>query len=300
MNVYRFSRRWQSREFHAVSRNYTHVLLESAKPLFGQLFRDGARGEVCALRERGLRVGLVSHGSDLRDPTHHAEMEEWSPYRDSDWSRLSEYRRASRRHRQLLQDTGTPLLVSTPDLLGEWPGATWLPVVIDWLKWTSRQPVLVARRPRVIHVPSSPFVKGSHLINDVMKNLHDQRVVDYQTHEGVQHYAMPSIVGESDIVLDQFRLGAYGVASVEAMAAGRLVVAHIRDDVRRTIKDRTGLALPIVSATPETLRDVLCDIVERPDHYRTVAERGPKFAELVHGGHLTSDTLARFLNGAPN
>jgi len=74
VNAYRFSRRWQTRQFDAVARHYTHVLLEAARPLFGRLFDGDPIAEVAALRERGVQVGLVSHGSDLRDPDRHAAI----------------------------------------------------------------------------------------------------------------------------------------------------------------------------------------------------------------------------------
>jgi len=295
LNVYRFSRRWQRRQFDSVTRQFTHVLLEAARPLFGSLFDDDLVAEVAALRERGLEVGLISHGSDLRDPDRHAAIDEWSPFRTGEWELEAEYRRQSIRHRTLLESTGAPLFVSTPELLLDWSPATLLPVIVDQGRWRTDTEPLVSARPRVVHVPSSPFVKGTALIEPVITRLHDEGLVDYRQVEGVPFAQMPALIADSDIVLEQFRVGTYSVAAVEAMAAGRLVVAHVHEQVRQAVRDASGREVPIVSATPATLDQVLRDVVARPQHYRRIAAEGPAFAAAVHDGRLSAKALAPFL-----
>jgi len=294
LNVYRFSRHWQQREFEALAHHYTHVLLEAARPLFGTLFAGGPSAEVAALRERGVTVGLISHGSDLRDPDRHAAIDEWSPFRDGTWSREPEYRALTAKHRALLASTGAPLFVSTPELLLDWP-STLLPLVVEQARWATDAPVLIEPRPRVVHVPSSPYVKGTPLIEPTMTRLHDQGLVDYRQLQGVPHAEMPGVIGASDIVLEQFRTGTYSVAAVEALAAGRLVIVHLHEQVRQAVRDLAGTEIPIVSATPATLEAVLRDVVARPEHYRAIAAQGPAFAAAVHDGRLSATALAGFL-----
>lgn len=296
VNVYRFSRRWQRREFEAVARHYTHVLLEAARPLFGPLFDDDPIAEVAALRERGIQVGLISHGSDLRDPDRHAAIDEWSPFADGAWDREPEYRRQTALHRALLRATDAPLFVSTPELLLDWSPSTWLPVVVDAQRWATDAPVLASRVPRVVHVPSNAHVKGTHLIDATMRGLHEDGLIDYRQAQGVPFADMPGIIAQNDIVLEQFRIGTYSVAAVEAMAAGRLVVAHLHEQVREAVRDSTGLEIPIVSATPASLREVILDVLARPGHYREIAAAGPAFVAAVHDGGRSARAMARFLD----
>lgn len=298
VNVYRFSRRWQRREFEAVARHYTHVLLEAARPLFGPLFDDDPIAEVAALRERGIQVGLISHGSDLRDPDRHRAIDEWSPFADGQWDREPEYRRQTALHRALLRATDAPLFVSTPELLLDWSPSTLLPIIVEQQRWATDAPVLAGPVPRVVHVPSSAYVKGTPLIEPTMRALHDEGLVDYRQVQGVPFAEMPALIAASDIVLEQFRTGTYSVAAVEALAAGRLVVVHLHEQVRQAVRDASGLEIPIVSATPATLESVLRDIVARPDHYRALAARGPAFAAAVHDGRLSAAALAGFLGRA--
>lgn len=295
LNIYRFSRRWQRREFEAVARHYTHVLLEAARPLFGPLFDDDPIAEVAALRERGIQVGLISHGSDLRDPDRHGAIDEWSPFADGKWDREPEYRRQTALHRALLRATDAPLFVSTPELLLDWSPSTLLPLVVEQQRWATDTPVLSGPVPRVVHVPSSAYVKGTPLIEQTMRALHNEGLVEYRQVTGVPFAEMPALIGGSDIVLEQFRTGTYSVAAVEALAAGRLVIAHLHDQVRQAVRDASGLEIPIVSATPATLEGVLRDILARPEHYRALAAQGPAFAAAVHDGAHSAAVLADFL-----
>lgn len=295
LNVYRFSRRWQRREFEAVARQYSHVLLEAARPLFGPLFDDDPIAEVRALRERGVQVGLVSHGSDLRDPDRHGAIDEWSPFADGSWDREPGYRAQTAAHRALLRATDAPLFVSTPELLLDWSPSTWLPVVVDANRWRTEAPVLAGPTPRVIHVPSNAVVKGTALIEPTMRELVERGIVKYRQLQGVPVGEMPSLVAGCDVVLEQFRIGTYSVAAVEAMAAGRLVVAHVHEQVRQAVRESTGLEIPVVSATPATLASVLEDIAARPEHYRSVAAAGPRFVSAVHDGGRSARALAPFL-----
>jgi hypothetical protein len=115
--------------------------------------------------------------------------------------------------------------------------------------------------------------------------------VEYSLVSGVSSERMPGVIADADIVLDQFRLGSYGVAACEAMAAGRLVVGHVRPAVRVRIQAETGLPLPIVEATPDTLHDVIRDLLRDRDHARELAAAGPPFVAAVHSGARSAAVL---------
>ena len=93
--------------------------------------------------------------------------------------------------------------------------------------------------------------------------LHDEGLIDYRPSRGVAASEMPRLISGADVLLDQFRIGSYGVAAVEAMFAGRVVVGHVSHKVRKIIREETGSQVPIVEATPETLETVLRDISKK-------------------------------------
>jgi hypothetical protein len=102
---------------------------------------------------------------------------------------------------------------------------------------------------------------------------------------------MPAIYGAADIVLDQFRLGDYGAAACESMAAGRLVISHVSDQARAAVKAVSGFDLPILEANIDTLEQVLRGVLRNRDAARALAQRGPAFVQAVHDGSLARRVL---------
>ena len=106
---------------------------------------------------------------------------------------------------------------------------------------------------------------------------------------------MPAVYGSADIVLDQFRIGDYGVAACEALAAGRVVVGHVSEHARAHVRHATGRDLPIVEATIDSLEAVLTDIVTHRERFAAVAREGLPFVTGVHDGRFSADVLRPFL-----
>jgi len=289
--VYRHSPRWQHAQRDAVLAGFDHILLESMRPLFGSLYPSIAE-EMQALRDAGISVALMAHGTDFRSPARHLARHRWSPF--SDDPRADRLQRMADANIAMAQASGAPLFVSTPDLLDDVPGATWCPVVVDLDRWT-HTPALFpeSRRPVVAHIPSSARAKGTHLIEPALRRLDARGVIEYRRLEGIPSEQMPAAVAASDIVLDQFRVGSYGVAACEAMAAGRVVVGHVVPEVRRRVTAETGQRLPIVEADPDTLEAVLESLVADPAAAAAVAVDGRRFVEKVHSGAVSASVLAR-------
>ncbi len=126
-------------------------------------------------------------------------------------------------------------------------------------------------------------------------------MIEYRPVSGVPNDAMPALYGEADVVVDQFRIGNYGVAACEAMAAGASS-SHVDDQVRSAARDASGLDVPIVEATPDTLSDVLRRIAGDREAFREVASRGPRFVDTLHGEVLGArarrDARRPLTNGA--
>lgn len=275
---------------------FTHVLMEAGRPVLGTIHGLDAYGDRDVLVAEGTCVGMVAHGSDVRRPDRHVQREADSPFLRVD-ARITATR-------QKFADRIAPLIdgcrwsfVSTPDLVDDVPRATWLPVVVDRDRW--RQPAWIpwprGGKPRVVHAPSVAMWKGTELITPVLGAAGRRAAFDYRTIERVPQQDMPSVVGGAHIVLDQFALGSYGVAAVEAMAAGRVVVGHVRPEVRARVQAATGWELPIVQARAAEVADVLEELAADPDRCAELAELGPLFVDDVHGGDRSALVLRDFL-----
>lgn len=288
-----YSRSWQRAQARALKVNQA-VVVESALPVLGGYGDGDPLSQIRELQDAGVRVALLFHGSDLRDPDGHLEREPAS-YFGVDDAFTAEMREKTARSRVLAEQAGVPVFVSTLDLLTEIPEATWLPVVVDAHAWaTARAPLAHGGIPRVVHVPSNAHIKGSDLIEGTLRDLHARGVIDLHTVTGVTHAEMPGIFGAADIVLDQFRGGPYGVAACEAMAAGRLVVSHV--PYRERIHDHTGEHVPIIEATHETLAETLNKLIADPADALTTASRGPGFVAKHHDGTRSGEVLAEWLH----
>lgn len=276
----------QAFEAHALD-TWTHALLEAGRPLFGLRHGRDFSGDVPVLRAVGIEVGLLFHGSEIRNPRRHAGSTPWSPFRDPDEELTARLQRQWDVLHPLVTAFDGPTFVSTADLLDDVPGAVLLPVVVDITQWASRTPLLERERPVVLHAPSRASMKGTVHVEAALEPLVSEGLVEYRRLEGLAPDDMPAAVADADIVLDQFSLGSYGVMAVQAMASGRVVVGHVTDAVRSACPQ----PLPIVEAPPDLLGDVLRGLIEDRDGARMTAVAGRAFAVEVHDGRRSAAIL---------
>lgn len=292
VEVFHHSRKWQRAQFERIATSFTHVLFEAVRPIFGTLFNGDPVAEAQALQSRGVGVGMVSHGSDLRLPSRHREIDRWSHFNDPGWELIPTLERQALANREILRKVNAPVFIATSDLALDWPEAKLLPIVVDPEKWRGGPAPLIREVPIVVHAPSKANVKGSALVDPIMEELAAEGRIEYLRIQGVPATEMPEIVRNADVVLEQFRVGNYATAAIEAMAAGRIVVGHLHDQVRAHVRDNTHREVPVVEATPDTLRNVVENILLQRDHYRAVAAEGAVFAAAVHDGRMSAQVLA--------
>ncbi|WP_223626594.1 glycosyltransferase [Microbacterium sp. EST19A] len=295
--VNRYSREWQVQESEHVVDSFTHVLVEAEAAIFGARFRKSPEKERDFFERHGLSPAYIAHGSDIRSPRRHREAEAFSPFLD-DGSYFDRVQRRVDRNIRFLRNSGRQVFLSTPDLIEDYPDGTWVPVVVDVERWASGSEPPGGQGassgvPRVLHTPSRLAVKGTHLIRETVTGLSEQRIIAYSEISGVPSSQIQAEVLRSDIVLDQFRLGSYGVAACEAMAAGKVVVGHVSERVRSFVLNETGLDLPIVEATPATIEVVLTGLVSDAGRLAEIGAAGQVFARHVHDGRMSAAALDR-------
>jgi len=293
----------RSTSWHTAFETYlgqqTHVIWEAGRPLLGRRYRGDIAREISQLAEQGVQGALLFHGSDIRPPSRHAAQSPWSPFRDASPA-VNVLEAMAARNAALVAETEVPVFVSTPDLLQWVPTATWCPVVVDSAQWRAAAAKAAARRvlggpPVVAHAPSRKWLKGTDLIEPMLRRLDEEGVIEYRQIVDVPHASMPDFYANADIVLDQFVLGIYGVAACEAMASGRLVMSHVVDAARAQVLDRTGLELPIHEATIESLETELRRAAAEPEAFEGPRMAGPEFVDAVHDGRRSAAALAPFL-----
>ncbi|WP_066465159.1 glycosyltransferase [Sanguibacter suarezii] len=298
-NVYLGSRIWQ-RDQRAYVGSFTHVIAESGQPLFSPDGPGASRTELLRLLDDGMQVALLFHGTDIRLPSRHVTLTPWSPFADGALGDTAVFEAQSQAHRNdadVLHARGVSVFVTTPDLLADVPYATWWPVVVEPARWRTDTLPLQRAVPVVVHAPSSAAVKGSDLIEPALEALAAEGIIEYQRVQGVPWEEMPALYARADIVLDQFRIGNYGVAACEAMAAGRLVLSHVTDAVREAAAGTYGLDLPVLETTATSVADRIHEILADRPRFQELAAAGPAYVDRVHDGRASAEVLAPFLAG---
>lgn len=274
-------------------RRTTHIALDGYQPYYRLLRKSVFGRDAQWLATQGYQMALIAHGTDVRDPNLHRERDRWSFFNEGDQEWRDHLTDFSARNRAYADELGMPLFVSTPDLLLDQPSATWLPVCVDVDRWHTTAPTLERDVPRVLHLPSrrTPPIKGTQYIEPVMQRLASEGLIEYVSPEAVPHAQMTALVHGCDIVIDQILTGSYGVAAVEAMAAGRVVVGRVAPDVAALMPERPG----IVDADPDTLEEVIRGIVADREPAQRQAADNVAFARRWHDGAAAAAALAPFL-----
>ncbi len=178
------------------------------------------------------------------------------------------------------------VFVSTPDLLEFAPGAHLMPGPVDLDRWTPRPPRTTPPSPtdpvRILHAPSDREIKGTRYLLDAVERLKAAGYpVELLMLEGVPHDQVVEFCGRADIAVDQLMIGAYGTVSIEMMAKGVPVVCRIRDDLRVHYPPD----LPVISAGPDNVYEVLESLILRPDSWAELGRRGIEYVRREHEMH---------------
>jgi glycosyltransferase involved in cell wall biosynthesis len=288
---------WQREFLERTKFRYSHVLVESLHSILPELGSTIEQG-LKLLERNQLGVGVVFHGSDIRDPDLHVKLNPSSPFpllvAAGQDAYVDALRQGARMRRDIAEWYGLPVFVSTPDLLDYVDRAWWLPVSIDMATWLTSAPVLERKRPVVLHAPSNELLKGSAEIDTVLSKLAERDVIEYRRIGRITHAEMPEVLASVDIVVDQLHLGLYGVLACEAMAARRLVVSEVGERIRRHVP----VEIPIVEVNDSTLEKRIEEIAGEPSRFVCLAESGPDFVRRFHDGAYASRVLGRWMGVA--
>jgi glycosyltransferase involved in cell wall biosynthesis len=149
-------------------------------------------------------------------------------------------------------------------------------------------------------------LKSTHIYVPLIEELkaagHDIELIFFHD---VPNRELRFYQAQADICVDMLTYGFFGAGVREAMMLGKPVVCYLRpewlDQMRAEIPEYVD-ELPIVSATPDTVRSVLVELIERPELRHEIGRRSRAFALKWHSAEAAGrrfDAIYRDLLAGP-
>jgi glycosyltransferase involved in cell wall biosynthesis len=178
-----------------------------------------------------------------------------------------------------------------PDGFGRWDVLLPSFIHIDLRKWQSTQrssffngfngTVFIA------HAPNHRGCKGTEFVIEAVEFLKEEGLkVELILIERKQNEEVREIFkNQVDILIEQLLGTGHALNAIEGLASGLPVISNLEDDsLLRPFRRWSYFSeCPIVSASPETITDVLRKLVTRPELRHQLGRAGREYAEKYHG-----------------
>jgi len=158
-------------------------------------------------------------------------------------------------------------------------------LILDY--YTPHFPDPQKSRPLLVHAPSNKSKKGTEALLEALGRLQGGFAFDFKLVHQMPRAEALAVMAECDIFLDQFTIGAEGLASHEAMALGKPVVCFIKDSLR----GRYPASLPIVSADQPGLDAAIGGLLRDGARRRELGVRGRVYIEQFHNARIVAREL---------
>lgn len=141
-------------------------------------------------------------------------------------------------------------------------------------------------------------VKGSKFVKDAVGRLQKEGyAIEFIFFNDLPHCDIKYYQVQADIVVDQLYAGWYGSTGTECLALGKPVITYVNPDVEEFVKSM-GREIPVISATPDTIYEVLKALIDNPQLREEWGKRARKFAEDYHDYRKVARILADYYEKA--
>lgn len=184
-----------------------------------------------------------------------------------------------------------------PEIQTYVPNSVVVPRALDLRKWQYVGVGAKAGKPlKIVHAPSRPTVKGTPNVLEAIDRLKSEGFdIDFKLIKGMPHAEAMKLYKQADIVIDQLRIGWYGVLAVEAMALGKVVISYVRDDLKHHLPH----PMPLILANPDNIYDKLKAAAQNPEGLEALGKRARKYTEEMHDADKISAMLLKIYAETP-
>jgi len=148
---------------------------------------------------------------------------------------------------------------------------------------------------RILHTPNHRGFKGTEFLIDAVEKLKNEGLrIELILCENLPNDRVREMMGEVDILAEQF-IAPYAMSGLEGMSSGLPVMTNMSNDqYLRVFRLYSYLnECPILSTTPETLKENLRVLVTHPELREQLGKAGRQYVEKYH-----SEETAQYLFGS--
>lgn len=248
--------------------------------------------DLCVLKKLKKKVYFEFHGSDIRNYKMSKKNNKYMCFEQKEEIYTNLMNRAKK-----ICNYANGIILHDDELISHLPennpGVFVVPLRIDLSKI---EPVYVdklKRKIRIVHAPTKREIKGSSYVIDAVNKLSKLYDVEMVLVENKTQNEALEIYKTADIIVDQLRIGTYGVFAIEGMAMGKPIVTYITDEMKECLP----ADLPICSANPDTIEEVLEKLIEDSELRYNLGLQGRVYVEKYHDYRKNAKMLYDIYSG---
>ena len=173
--------------------------------------------------------------------------------------------------------------------LSFWDLFTFSPFCIDEKYWNSKKEKHKFNGKdgvvRIIHSPNHRLIKGTEFIIKAINELKNEGYkINFTLIERKQNNEVFEALSKADILIEQLLRG-YGFNAIEGMAMKCAVISNLEgDEIPIKVFRRYSFLdeCPIVSATPEDIKEVIRDLLDNPKIREKIGFSGRSYVKKYH------------------
>lgn len=248
--------------------------------------------DLSLLKQCGKKVVFHFRGSEARiesvcrekNPYHFYDLDDF----DVHWLRYVKKEKEKIEYIRMVCSLADKVYVTDPEVQTYVPNSKVCPRVCTVSNYESLETGATNDTPLIVHAPSKRGIKGTaNLISAIDKLKTKGLKFDFQLVENVSHSAALQIYSKADIIVDQLRIGWYGVLAVEGFALKKPVVSYIRKD----LLDYFSEGLPLINTNIEDLEKDLEKLLLSKGLRDEYGKRGFEFLNEVHAPQVVAQQL---------
>lgn len=279
-------------EMYRISREYDVLNFNSARTLLDYPSKAPTNMLDIGYFNKRQDIFVTCNGCDVRLRTRAANLPH-SPCRFTACNNRvcqgTQFESVKLRRMKIWEKYAKGIFAATPDLLRDLPKRAIL-VPNTLTNWDSLSPLGVLNHTgplKVLHAPSNRLIKGTSSILEACTRLSKKypQQLELILVEEMTHKQALELYRVADVIVDQLRIGWYGVLAMEAMKLGKPVVSYYRDeecDLYLPREMSEELHLSVINSNPLEIEMTLERLLKDPDLLVEYRKNALKFVDNWH------------------